>query len=236
VAPQPAPARLEAVVFDFDGTLVDSAPGLARALNKLLRELDRPTLDLATVTTMIGDGAAKLVERGLAHGGLAMADRHLARFLTIYGEDPAYRTTAMPGAAETLDAIRAVGCRTAVCTNKPQAPTEAILAALDLANRFDAVVGGDVVGHKKPDPGHLLAALERLGVAPGSAVMVGDSRNDVLAARGAGVPVVLVSFGYTSIPVKRLDADAIIDCLRDLPRTLVRLGPYDQGARVSSPA
>jgi phosphoglycolate phosphatase len=213
----------DAIVFDFDGTLVDSAPGLAHALNRLLGELGCAPLDLATVTTMVGDGAAKLVERGLAHGGLATAHEHVERFLALYGAAPAYRTAAVPGALGVLDELRAAGCRTAVCTNKPQAMTEAILAALSLADRFDAVVGGDTVLHKKPDPEHVLTCLERLAVPPDRAVMVGDSCNDLLAARGAGVPVVLVSYGYSRDPVRGLGADAVIGRLDELPRALARL-------------
>ena len=178
---------------------------------------------------MIGDGARVLIERALAAAGAAAAAAEVdplhRRFVDRYAEVPCRHSAPYPGARELLADLRRDGWRLGLCTNKPQAPTLGLLAALDLAASFDAVVGGDAVpGARKPDPRHLAATLDRLEVAAGAAVMVGDSRNDLLPARALGVPCVLVSFGYTAVPARDLGADAVIDRLADLRDVLVRLG------------
>ena len=218
---------LEAVVFDLDGTLVDTLPDIAAALNSLLVDEGRAALAEPLVAPMIGDGAAKLVERGFAATGAALgavARESLARrFLALYEADVAGRSRPYPGVATTLSTLRAAGLCLAVCTNKPTAPSEALLASLGLAEFFSAVVGGDSLAVKKPDGRHLLATLARLGVVAGHAVMVGDSANDVAAARAAGVPVIVVSYGYGSTPSRALGADAVIDGFADLGPALERL-------------
>jgi phosphoglycolate phosphatase len=124
---------------------------------------------------------------------------------------------------EALEGLRAQAIRLGVCTNKTQAPTDRLLSALGLDRFFAAIVGGDAVPAKKPDPGHLAAVLERLGAAPARAVMVGDSGHDVIAARALGVPCILVSFGYTPVPARSLGADRVIDRFAELPAALARL-------------
>jgi len=219
---------VKAVVFDLDGTLIDSAPDLRTALNRLLAEENRRPLALDEVKMMIGDGARKLVERGFAATGQAAdgddVDALTGRFLAFYEGHAAEETRVYPGAADALQALQEAGYGLGLCTNKPHAATLEILAALGLGGYFRAVVGGDTVpGVRKPDPRHLLAALERLGAEPQQAVMVGDNRNDVAAARGAGLAVIVVSFGYPKMPVEELGADLIIDRFQDLPGAIGRL-------------
>ncbi|MGQ0664962.1 MAG: phosphoglycolate phosphatase [Pseudomonadota bacterium] len=222
---QPRFPRPDALVFDLDGTLVDSAPDLAAALNRLLAEHDRPPLAEAAIRAMIGDGVARLVERGLAaSGGPAGDPVDLGRrFEAIYEVGIAIRTRPFPGVVATLERLATSGIAMGVCTNKPIAAARRLLEALELPRYFAAIAGGDAPP-RKPDPRHLLGLLERLGAAPDSAIMVGDSMNDVATARAARVKVIAVAFGYTAIPPAALGADALIERFADLP-ALIGLGP-----------
>jgi phosphoglycolate phosphatase len=214
-------------VFDLDGTLVDTAADLQAHVNAVLGELGRPELALADVRLLVGDGARTLIRRGLeASGGLPAGvdlDGLYARFLARYTADPARFSTVYEAVAPALERLRAQGLRLGVCTNKAQAPTERLLAALGLDRFFEAIVGGDAAPAKKPDARHLAAVLERLGAAAARAVMVGDSENDLLAARALGVPCILVSFGYTPVSARALGADLVIDRFADLPAALASL-------------
>lgn len=209
-----------ALVFDLDGTLIDSAPDLLAALNRVLAEEDLPPVGLDDVKRMVGDGAAKLVERGFADTGAPVEPAALPglvqRFLVHYSAGRHAMTTTFPGVVETLTTLRGHGCRLGVCTNKPYAPTMEILDLLGLAEFFGAVTGGDSLPVRKPDPGHLLGTLDLLGAASAQAVMIGDSMNDVAVARAAGVPAVVVRYGYTRTPVEELGADAIFDRFDEL--------------------
>jgi len=219
--------KFKAVVFDLDGTLVDSAPDLANALNKLLAEERRRPVTLDEVKTMIGDGAAKLVERAFAATGEAPKDgiqERTARFLGHYEGHATDLTRPYPGVRETLDRLTADGLALAVCSNKPEAPTREVLRDLDLDGYFAAVIGGDSLpGVRKPDPRMLQAALDALGAPADAAVMVGDNANDVAVARALRVPVIVRADGYTATPAADLGADAIIDQFAELPEALVRL-------------
>lgn len=214
-------SRREAVVFDLDGTLLDTAPDLCGTLNELLAEHGRPTMPLTRLRPMIGDGAAKMVERGFAASGEVPADftALIRRFIDLYEARIAAETQPFPGVIACLDRLRAAGTRLAVCTNKTTSLTETLLAALELRHYFPVVIGGDGPA-RKPDPRHLLAVTERLGVAPEQALMIGDSINDVAAAKAAGIKVVAVTFGYTTTPAIELGADAVIDSFDELPRLL----------------
>lgn len=216
-----------AFVFDLDGTLVETAADLHAVLEEVLSERGIAAPALTELRGMIGDGAKVLVERALAAAGYddaALANEVYARFLARYAEVPCRMSTAYPGVSEVLGRLKAGGARLGVCTNKPQVPTQGLLDALNLSGLFDAVIGGDVLGRRKPDPGHLGAVLAELAVEPAAAVMIGDSRNDVATARGLGVPCILVSFGYTSIPARELGADAVIDHFAELPAAVAALG------------
>ena len=219
---------LDAVVFDLDGTLIDSAPDLAACINRLMVREGRREVTLGEVKMMIGDGAPKLVERSFAATGAeieaARRDALNASFLGDIEANGAVLTRPYPGVAETLQHLTEAGLKLGICTNKPRAATLAVLRQLGLADHFPIVVGGDEMnGIRKPDPRHLLATIEHLGAEPGRVMMVGDNGNDVQAARAAQVPVVVVAFGYARMPVEDLGADAVIEHFNQLPEALRRL-------------
>jgi phosphoglycolate phosphatase len=211
-----------AILFDLDGTLVDSVPDLAAAANALLAELGRPALSLAQVTGMVGDGAPKLVERALAASGAGDMPLRAAieRFLALYEADPTRLTRPYDSVPAVLEALAAAGWCLGVCTNKPERATRAVLAGLDLERFFAVVLGGDSGPTRKPDPGPLRLALNRLGSMPGSAAMIGDHRNDVAAARAAGMPVIFARYGYGAATLADLAPDAFIDRFAELPQAL----------------
>ena len=218
--------RRTAILFDLDGTLVDTAPDLHDALNAVLAAGGRPGVAAESVRAMVGDGARKLVERGLAATGLVtpeLVEAGFAQFLEYYGRNIARLSKPFPGVAEVLVELKQRECRLGVCTNKPVRLSERLLEEVGLAPYFDAVVGGDSLGVRKPDPGHVIATIEQLGARCEASVMVGDSLNDVRAARGAGIPVIVVSFGYTSIPPHELGADALVQHFSELSEAIRRL-------------
>jgi phosphoglycolate phosphatase len=216
-----------AVIFDLDGTLVDTAPDLVGSLNILLRDQALPTLPLETARMMVGRGAAALVEMGFAAAGKPLDEitrtRLVARFIEIYRARIADESRPYEGVVETLETLGAAGATLAVCTNKITALSLALLDALDLTGRFAAVVGGDKAPAPKPDARHLLTAIAAAGGDPRRALMVGDSISDIGAARAANVPSVVVSFGYTEIAPADLGADFLIDHFSQLPPLAARL-------------
>ncbi len=214
------------LVFDLDGTLVDSAPDLREALNQMLRERGRPPLALPQVRRMIGDGVPALVRRALAASGADPSESvtALPRFLALYEPNAARLTRAYPGVRQTLAALRRQGYRTAVCTNKPQRASLAVLEGLGLLAFFDAVAGGDRFTVRKPDPGHLLGLIDELDAAPRAAAMIGDNENDAAAAHAAGLPLLLMRYGYARTDPESLGAAALLDRFADLPGALDRLG------------
>lgn len=184
------------LLLDLDGTLVDSVPDLAAALNRLMVSRGLAAFGDPEVTAMVGDGAAALVARAFAaRGGLPDATA-LDVFLEDYTANAAVLTRPFPGVERGLARLAAAGWRLAVCTNKPEAAARALLDALGLTHYFAAIGGGDSFPMRKPDPGHLLATLAAAGGEVGCAVMAGDHHNDVAAAAGAGVPCVFVAWGY----------------------------------------
>lgn len=209
-----------AVVWDLDGTLVDSAADIAVSLNRLLAEQDLAALGDDRIRGMIGQGVAVLIRRGLAAHQVTPGDERLdelvQRFLVIYSEVATESTRLFPGAREALRTLSAAGLRQAICTNKPEAITRQVLAGLNIAEYFDVVVGGDTLPRNKPDPLPLRTVLEGLGVLPEQALMVGDSAIDVVMAHAAGVSVAFVTFGYGPEPPDSHRADFRIDALSDL--------------------
>ena len=207
---------MSAIVFDLDGTLVDSAPDIQAAANKMLESEGLAPLDLPTVIGFIGNGLPKLVERAMRARGLPM-DRHgalTARTLAFYDAESTARTQPYPGLATALEDLRGQGFALAVCTNKPGAPARDILAQLDLARYFDAVIGGDTLPVKKPDPAPLRAAFEALGR---KGLYVGDSEIDAETAQRAGVPFLLFTEGYRKKPVEEMPHLARFDRFDALP-------------------
>jgi phosphoglycolate phosphatase len=214
------------LVFDLDGTLVDSVPDLRVALNAMLREHGRRPLSAREVKRMIGDGAPALVARALAASGSDPVEAPLAlrRFLDLYEANAARLTCPYPGVRETLTELRGRGYRTAICTNKPQRATLAVLQGLDLLALFDGIAGGDRYPVRKPDPGHLLRLIAELGGRVGTSAMIGDNENDAAAANAAAVPFVLMRYGYARVDPESLAANAFLDHFAELPQVLVRLG------------
>ncbi len=208
------------MLFDLDGTLVDSVPDLAAAANRLLAEFGRQPLGQEEIAAMVGDGVAKLVERVLAarHVGDAALAPAIARFTLLYEADATTLTRPYPGVPEGLAELVRAGAALAVCTNKSLQATHAVLNGLGLARFFAVVLGGDSLPTHKPDPAPLIAALDRLDVAPAQAAMVGDHRNDVLAAQGAGTAAIFARYGYGLATLGELRPDAMIDRFADLPR------------------
>jgi phosphoglycolate phosphatase len=219
--------RFDAVVFDLDGTLVDTAPDILAYLNEMLEELGRPGLGLDALRSMVGDGVRTLLIRGLNASGGVPDDLDIealfSRYLQRYTEEPVRHSRPYPGMVDTLEALSSDSIRLGVCTNKPQAPTDRLLQRLDLDRFFSVVIGGDALPIKKPDPTHLLAVLEGLDVEPRRAVLIGDSETDRKTAAAAGIPCILMSYGYTSVPARELGANRAIDHAHDLLETLATL-------------
>ncbi len=217
-----------AIVFDLDGTLIDSLPDVHAALNRVLVEDGLRALTLNEVRAMVGEGATVTIEKALrATGDHSDCDRVaevLARYLATYSDRPAEHTVIYPGAISVLDRFLADGVVMGICTNKPGVTTLPVLRALGLDRYFTAVTCGDTVPHRKPDGRHVTLTLEGMGAVAASAVMVGDSETDIVAARNAGVTAIAVTYGYSHSPVDTLGADGLIDNLEALPdmlRTLV---------------
>jgi phosphoglycolate phosphatase len=213
-------------VFDLDGTLVDSVPDLTNALNEVLRERGYAPLARMDVAPMVGDGVPTLVARAFAArgGDAAEAAEALPRYTLIYEANATVLTRPYPGVRETLEELRGRGYRTALCTNKPQQATMAVLDGLELTALFDGIAGGDRYPVRKPDPGHLLGLIGELGGSPGRAVMIGDSENDAAVAHAATVPLVMMRYGYSRVAPETLGAAAVLDHFAELPATLERLG------------
>ena len=220
----PSPAT---IVFDLDGTLVDSAPDLTASLNHVMTEQGCGQFTIGEVRNLVGRGARVLIERGLRHQGrevdAAGIDRLLALFLDYYGDHLADETRPFDGLIQSLDELSGRGVRLAVCTNKSEDLSRKLLRLLDLDRFFPVVLGGDSLPVRKPDPLHLTETIRRAGGDVANALMIGDSLSDIGAAKSAAVPVIAVSFGYPDRPVAELGADLIIDHFRELPAAAARL-------------
>lgn len=221
-------SKFNALIFDLDGTLIDSAPDLHAAAIRMLSPLGRRQPSVNEVALMIGDGVPKLVERCFAATGDVPPEPELSEFASAFIADyeprSAELTRVFPGAIDALKQIKESGIKTAICTNKPYGATMEILNKLELSQHFDAVIGGDTLpGIKKPDPRHLAGALDAMGGAKETAAMIGDNGNDVKAAHALGIPVILLSHGYTKIPVSELGGEAIIDNFDQLQDALSAL-------------
>jgi phosphoglycolate phosphatase len=208
------------VVFDLDGTLVDTAPDLINALNVILAREGLAPVPLHAARNMIGAGARKLLERGLELDGrnvsLAELDRLTDDFIAYYAEHIADASCPFDGLEAALDDLTSHGYRFAVCTNKLEWLSRRLLDRLNLSPRFSAICGADTFGVSKPDPAILRQTVARAGAELSSAIMVGDAGPDVGVARRASVPVICVSFGYTEVPVADLKPDVVIDHMREL--------------------
>lgn len=215
------------VLFDLDGTVIDSAPGVAWSLNKALDAEGRAGLSVERVKDLVGKGAQHLVADALEDTGGMIDEAHRDRvkdaFLSIYADNPIKDTIIFPGAFDVLMQLRDDGMPLALCTNKPRKTTLPVLDAFDLMQFFPVILCGDDVENRKPDGRHILETLKALGGDPASTVMVGDSENDILAAHDAGVPSICVSFGYCHMPYDELKPTVLIDSYSEFPEALAAI-------------
>jgi phosphoglycolate phosphatase len=220
-------ASAPTIVFDLDGTLVDTAPDLISALNYVLKREGLPGVPLHAARNMIGAGARKLIERGLELDGRSVSvgdlDRLTADFIDYYADHIADASRPFEGLEAALDDLSARGFRLAVCTNKLEWLSKRLLDQLQLSPRFAAICGADTFGVSKPDPAILQQTVLRAGGKLVSTVMVGDAGTDIGVARRAGVPVIGVSFGYTDVPIAELKPDRLIHHMRELREAVAAL-------------
>ncbi|TRD22065.1 phosphoglycolate phosphatase [Palleronia caenipelagi] len=211
-----------AVVFDLDGTLIDSVPDLHVAVNRMLADAGKSPLTLAEVMAFVGNGIPNLVKCAMEAREIPMGDHGamIAAMLGHYARDPVTLTRIYDGVPETLSTLRGEGYRLGVCTNKSYTPTLQILTALNLDSLFDVVIGGDSLPVRKPDPAPLHASFRALGA---SGVFVGDSEVDAETGQRAMVPFALYTRGYRKTPVEALPHDAVFDDFAQLPQILQRL-------------
>lgn len=219
---------MSALVFDLDGTLVDTRPDLAAAINTVLRANGHASVTVDSLGHLYGHGGRAMLRKALADQAHAAGEDEIERlnaeFVEAYRADIARLSRPFPGVRETIARLSREGWRMAVCTNKQEALALRLLEALDLLAPFAAVVGGNTFARAKPDAMPLLGAIARAEADPAGSVMVGDSQTDIDAARAAGVPVIAVTFGYTAVPVADLAPDAVIDRYDELPAALMRVG------------
>ncbi|MCC6469134.1 MAG: phosphoglycolate phosphatase [Alphaproteobacteria bacterium] len=223
--PVPRPdRRTDTLVFDLDGTLVDSLADLGAAINRLLSTEARPPLSLARIRGFIGDGVPKLLARSLSAAGLSPSEDAfealLARYTADYEARAAELTRPYPGVAELLPALAERGWRLAVCTNKPQAATLHVLKALGLARNIAVVAGGDRYPHRKPDPRHPMSAVAEAASAPARAVMIGDGPQDLAAGEAAGMRRIAALYGYGGLTRENIGEISALNAFTDLPAVL----------------
>jgi phosphoglycolate phosphatase len=215
------------VVFDLDGTLVDTAPDLINALNFVLDREGLPPVPLHAARNMIGAGARKLIERGLELEDRAASLDDITRltsgFIDYYASHIADVSRPFEGLEAALDELAGRGYRFAVCTNKLEWLSKLLLDRLGLSSRFAAICGADTFGVSKPDPAILQQTIARAGGQLSSAIMVGDAGPDIGVARRAGIPVIGVDFGYTEVPISELKPDRLISHMRELPAAVESL-------------
>jgi len=212
------------IAFDLDGTLVDSAPDLIGTLNRLLVEEGLPPVPMESASTLIGSGARALLVHGFEAAGAsierAQSDALFERFLIDYADHIADGSQPFEGVVETLERLSERGAILVVATNKRSDLSELLLNTLDLARHFAAIVGPDRVSARKPSGAHLKEAVTIAGGDPQRAIMVGDAAPDADAARDAGMPCILTTFGFTPVPVEHLGGDVLIDAFEDVEEAI----------------
>ena len=217
------------IVFDLDGTLIDTAPDLVDTLNVVFAREGWPPVPYATARSLIGGGARMMIARGIAAEGIAVAPAKLeqlfADFIAHYTEHLADRSRPFPGLTDALDLLASGGCRFAVCTNKLERLSVLLLKQLKLADRFAAICGQDTFGNQKPDPEVLRRTVTAAGGSLPHAIMIGDSATDIRTARAAGIPVIAVDFGYSERPVSELGPDRIISHFAQLWSAITAISP-----------
>ena len=217
------------IVFDLDGTLIDTAPDLVDTLNVVFAREGWPPVPYETARNTIGGGAKMMIARGIAAEGIAVAPAKLeqlfADFIAHYTEHLADRSRPFPGLTDALDVLASGGCRFAVCTNKLERLSVLLLKQLKLADRFAAICGQDTFGIQKPDPEVLRRTVTAAGGSLPHAIMIGDSVTDIRTARAAGIPVIAVDFGYSDRPVSEFGPDRIISHFAQLRSAIAAISP-----------
>jgi phosphoglycolate phosphatase len=215
---------MSTIVFDLDGTLIDTAPDLIHTLNLILAQEGLPAVPYAAARNLIGGGAKVMIERALAAEGRDATDAEMERlyaaFIGYYSAHIADRSRPFPGLDRALDDLSAAGHRLAVCTNKLEWLSLRLLTALNLTQRFAAICGPDTFGVQKPDPEIFRQTVQRAGGEQARAIMIGDSKTDIHTARAARAPIVAVDFGYTDVPIASLQPDRIISSFAELPAAI----------------
>ncbi len=215
------------VVFDLDGTLVDTAPDLVATLNIVFARIGLPSVAYAEARNMVGGGAQKMIEQGLAAEGRSLSalerDQLVRDFIEYYAGHIARSSRPFPAVEATLGKLAHDGCRLAVCTNKLEWLARKLLDELRLSSHFAAICGQDTFKLQKPDPLFLSLTIKQAGAQRHRAVMVGDSISDIAMAKAAGIPVIAVDFGYSETPVAELGADRVIGGFADLPAAVLEL-------------
>jgi phosphoglycolate phosphatase len=230
---------MRTIVFDLDGTLVDSAPDLISTLNFVLADEGVPPVAYDDARRMIGGGSRRMIERALIAEGrnvpAAEIDRLFGAFIAHYGAHIADRSRPFPHLEPVLDRLAAEGCRLAVCTNKLEWLAIKLLDALKLSHYFAAISGQDTFGVQKPDPQMLRLTIRRAGGEVTRAIMVGDSLTDLRTARAANVPAIAVAFGYSEVPVASLQADRLIGSFAELPAAIAAIETQGFSAAATAP-
>ncbi len=220
-------SRFDTVVYDLDGTLIDSARDMQVAVSRVLADHGLPPVTEDDVRLFMGQGSKVTMHKAFAKYGQTLDEADLSavtrEFVRYYEADPVGHTSAFAGVAEVVSCFARLGLKQGVCTNKFERPSRMILEHLKLMPPIADVAGADTFPVRKPDPRHILMLVERMGGSAGRAVMIGDSIHDVEAAHGAGLPAVLVSWGYTARPASELGAEAVIERFDALPQALQRL-------------
>ncbi|QGG90807.1 HAD-IA family hydrolase [Agrobacterium sp. MA01] len=213
------------IVFDLDGTLIDTAPDLVESLNHTIAARDLAPVSYEDLTHLVGQGARVMIQRAFSLRGAPIAEDEipalLDRFITHYEVGMPGKSRPYPGLIEALERMKAAGYILAVCTNKMERLALPLLERLELTAYFATITGGDTFAFRKPDPAHILATVERAGGQPGKVLMIGDSINDIMAARNGNIPSIAVPFGYSDVPVKELGASRIISHFDELTVELV---------------
>jgi len=220
-------SRFDTVIYDLDGTLIDSAKDMQVAVSRVLADHGLPPVSEDDVRIFMGQGSKVTMGKAFGKFGKTLDDGALSavtrEFVRYYEADPVSNTTAFPGVVETVARFARLGLKQGVCTNKFETPSRMILEHLKLMPPISDLAGADTFPVRKPDPRHILMLVARMGGAPDRAVMVGDTIHDVEAAHGAGLPAVLVSWGYTATPARELGAEAVIERFDALPGALEKL-------------
>lgn len=225
--------NFSALLFDLDGTIIDSAPDVCASVNRVLETMGRPPISVTDTKALVGFGARTLVEKTLEMTGKPGSQKDieflLSGFLESYRQNPSVYSSVFPGAREALERLETNGIKLGICTNKPEATCFPVLEAFDLQRYFPTVICGDTLDYRKPDPRHVFHTLDEMGAKQDDAAFIGDSEADIEAANNANLPSVLVTFGYCHVSFEKLGAGALIDHFDQLDEALSSIAGQKAG-------